>query len=103
MNSDLLQTILKQILEHCDPRCVILYGEKRTLSTSKIKSLDFCIILPHVDKCALLHELYLAIDSPIPFNILLYTCEEWTKLTQDFSSYASAIQKKGTVLYEQTP
>ena len=103
MISKLAQTILSDILRHCSPQKVILYGEKRTLSTSEIKSLDFCIILPEVDKPSLLHELYQTIDSPVPFNLLLYSCDEWEELTEDFSSYASAIQKKGTVLYEQKP
>ena len=103
MISKLTQTILREILQHCTPEKVILYGEKRTLATSEIKSLDFCIILPLADKPALLRELYLAIESPVPFNLLLYTCDEWAQLTQDFSSYAAAIQKKGTVLYEQNP
>lgn len=103
MLSKLADAILQDILRHCAPEQVILYGEKRTLATSEVKSLDFCIILPAADKPALLRKLYLAIESPIPFNLLLYTCEEWAELTADFSSYAAAIQKKGTVLYGKEP
>ncbi len=98
-----IEAILEGILTHCAPKSVILYGEKRSLSSGCIKALDFCVILPEVDKPALLHELYLSIDAEVPFNVLLYTCEEWEELTRDFSSYASAICKKGTVLYEQKP
>lgn len=98
-----VEAILVGILSHCAPRAVILYGEKHTLATSEIKSLDFCVILPDADKPALLRELYLTIASEIPFNVLLYTCDEWKTLTADFSSYASAIRKKGTVLYGQEP
>ena len=73
MISKLAQAILSDILRHCTPRKVILYGEKRSPATSEVKSLDFCIILPQVDKPALLHDLYLTIESPVPFNLLLYT------------------------------
>lgn len=100
-----IQSILSGILAHCCPKTVILYGEKRSISTNTLKSLDFCVIIPDADadKNALLRTLYLTVDETIPFNVLVYTCDEWDELTQDFSSYASAICKKGTVLYEQNP
>lgn len=98
-----IKNVLDGILAHCTPREIILYGEKRALASGALKSLDFCVILPEVDKPALLHELYLTIDASIPFNVLLYTCSEWDALLDDFSSYASAIRKKGTVLYGQEP
>lgn len=98
-----VEAILEGILTHCAPKCVILYGEKRSLASGCIKALDFCVILPAADKPALLYELYMTIDAEVPFNVLLYTCAEWEALTEDFSSYASAICKKGTVLYEQKP
>lgn len=98
-----IKHILSHILEHCDPCTVILYGEKHALATGEIKSLDFCIILPEVDKPSLTHKLYLAIESDIPFQVLLYSCREWQTLIQDATSYATAIRKKGTVLYGQEP
>lgn len=97
------EKILTGILAHCSPRTVILFGEKHALSTGEIKSLDFCVILPEADKPALLQEIYLAVESEVPFQVLLYTCQEWIDCIADFSSYAAAIHKKGTVLYGQEP
>ena len=70
----------------CRPLAIILYGEKRTLST---------------DKHALQHTLYLAIVADVPVNLTLYTVQEWDALTEDETSYAAWIRRKGRVLYEQ--
>lgn len=95
------QKILQGILQYCHPRKVLVYGEKYLLSSKQLKSIDICIVLAQADKPALLHKLYLNIASDIPFQLLLYTQEEWDKLTQDSASYASVIAGRGRVLYEQ--
>lgn len=98
-----IKSILSGIISNCKPKQVVMYGEKRSLSTGLVKSADFCVIIPDesINKNTVLRTLYLTLDVEIPFQVLLYTTEEWRTLTEDFSSYASAICKKGTVLYEQ--
>ena len=44
----------------------------------------------------------LKINMPIPVQFLLYQTDEWLELLRDSGSYASAIEKKGTVLYGET-
>lgn len=101
--SNIPKEVLQSILSCCNPEKVILYGEKLTVGSHKLKSADFCVILNEVDKPVLLHRLYLTINCTIPVNFLLYTSEEWSGLTQDFTSFAACIAQKGTVLYEKTP
>lgn len=96
------EEITQTIQELCTPLAVILYGEKRTLSTDKLKAASVCIIVPDgTDKHALQRALYLAIVADVPVNLTLYTVQEWDTLTQEQTSYASWIRRKGRVLYEQ--
>lgn len=97
--SDAIVTTIRQL---CTPLCIILYGEKRTLSTDKLKAASLCIVIPDdTDKHALQHTLYLSIIADIPINLTLYTIQEWNTLTQDETSYAAWIRRKGRLLYEQ--
>ncbi|MDO4174228.1 MAG: hypothetical protein Q4D42_05645 [Eubacteriales bacterium] len=91
--------LLDCVLACCQPRRVILYGEKFVVGSRDLKSADLCIILDACDKTALLRKLYLQANMPIPVQFLLYHTEEWREMLQDAGSYASAIEKKGTVLY----
>ena len=96
------EEILKGVLACCRPRRVILYGEKFVVGSHDMKSADLCIILDQCNKTELLRKLYLKINMPIPVQFLLYRTDEWRELLSDSGSYASAIEKKGTVLYGET-
>ncbi|MDD6612372.1 MAG: hypothetical protein PUE91_09235 [Clostridiales bacterium] len=93
------EDLLKSVLSCCNPKRVILYGEKFVVDSHDLKSADLCIILDQCDKKTLLSKLYLKVTMPIPVQFLLYSTEEWDRMLQDSGSYASAIEKKGTVLY----
>lgn len=94
--------IVNAVLRCCKPRSVILYGEKIQAGSHDLKAADLCIILDECDKKYLLPELYLQINVSIPVQFLLYSTEEWNALLTDGGSYASAIRRKGTVVYGQT-
>jgi len=51
------------------------------------------------NKRDLLTEMYLNIESSKPFDLLLYTEDEWSKCVNDSTSFAYQISQKGTVLY----
>ena len=94
--------IIDGILSCCHPQRIILYSEKTSLFDHALRGANFCIVVPTLEKKQLTQKLYLRISSEIPFNLLLYTPEEWARMTADPASYASHIAKKGKVLYEQT-
>lgn len=96
------EQMIAKICQLCAPRAIILYGEKRTLSTDQCKAASVCIIVPDdTDKHCLQQKLYLSIVADVPINFTLYTEQEWAELTQDDTSYAAWIRRKGRVLYEQ--
>ena len=94
--------IIQGILACCQPKYIILYSEKTSLFDHILRGANFCIVVPTLEKKKLTHKLYLTISADIPFNLLLYTPEEWAQMIADPASYASHIAKKGKVLYEQT-
>jgi hypothetical protein len=96
------QQLLTDILSVCKPEKVILYSEKRTLTTDRLKSVSLCIILPAtMEKAALLRKLYLSLSVDLPVDLTLYSHAEWQTLNQDHSSYAAWIGRRGRVVYEQ--
>ena len=98
-----MELALHAILRECAPERVILYAEKRTLTTDEIKSFSFCVIVPQCDdRNGLMQRLYLAIESDVPVNLTLYTHDEWAELQPDPSSYASWIGRRGRVIYESS-
>jgi hypothetical protein len=96
-----VEHILSAILKICDPVAVIMYGKKYDVSSDKIKSADFCLIIDSLPKDELLKRIYVEVESDIPYNVLIYTADEWEEMTGDPLSYASRISEKGTVIYER--
>ena len=97
-----LEIILTQILSLCDPEFVILFNQKRHVSTDVIKSADFLLVIDEGDKATLMRKIYLYVDSEIPFNLLIHTRDEWDELTADPFSFAYQTKEKGVVVYERT-
>ena len=96
---DVCALVLEGVQRCCEPRWIILYGEKVTAGERNLKSADFCIILDHPNRQTLLRDLYLKVQADIPVQFLVYSTKEWEALTADPNSYASAIRRKWTVLY----
>ena len=93
--------VLETVIQYCHPSRGILYGEKMT--GQNMRSANLCIIVDVMcDKKRLLRQLYLEVNAPFPVQFLLYNTDEWINMRKDAGSYASAIEKKGTVLYGQT-
>lgn len=95
------EKVLEQLRELIDPRKIILYGTKKDVATGTVNDIDICLVVVTKDKASLERELYLAIDSEISFDLILYTPEEWETLTADRQSFAHRIMEKGTVVYER--
>lgn len=98
----LVEQATKDILRVCEPHRIILFAEKRTMATGKLKALSLCVIVPDGTNCRHLRtKLHLALSADIPINLSVYTAEEWDDLLEDETSYAAWIARKGQVIYEQ--
>ena len=95
--------ICDEIKRLFDVEKIIIFSVKRCEKNSCITDLDVCVVtkeLPH-DRNTWLKKAYLDIESEIPFDLFLYTQDEWDTLTKDDSTFASRIARKGCVVYEK--
>ena len=68
------------ILGACQPVKIILYAEKRTMATDKLKAFSLCVIVPESANCRTLRtHLHLAITVSVPVSLSVYTTEEWAE------------------------
>ncbi|HJC12951.1 hypothetical protein [Agathobaculum sp.] len=98
--SESIRQAVRDILGVCQPQEIILFAEKRTMSTGKLKAFSLCVVVPEGTDCRQLRtRLHLALSTDVPVNLSVYTTEEWDDLTADDTSYAAWIARKGQVVY----
>lgn len=95
--------ICDEIKRLFDVEKIIVFSIKRCEKNDCVTDVDVCVItnVLTADRNAWLKKAYLEIDSEIPFDLFLYTPEDWESLIQDDSSFASRIARKGCVVYEK--
>ena len=97
--TEIIEQAVRDILTVCTPRKVILYAEKRTMATDKLKAFS---LSDDADARAVRTHLHLAITVDVPVSLSVYTIGEWDDLISDKTSYAAWIARKGRVIYDQT-
>ena len=99
MFNEEINNIKNQIVKKYDPKGIILFGSLAK-GIFKINSdIDLCIIKDTDDKRKLLTDMYVCVESEIPFDLVLYTDEEWSKCISDKSSFAYIINNTGVKIY----
>lgn len=89
------------IVRACNPHQIILFAEKRTMATGKLKAFSLCVIVPDGTDCRQLRtRLHLALSTDVPVSLSVYACGEWEELLENQTSYAAWIARKGQVIYE---
>lgn len=94
-----LKPVIDQIRELLSAEKTYLFSVKRDEVNGEITEFSLGVITPRVDgtnRNAVIKEVYLAVDSEISYNLFLYSPDEWERLTEDSSSFASRILRKGT-------
>ncbi len=89
-----------QIAALVHPVRIIIYNCKRSIS-NELSSFKLCVIV-HEGNCGKIEQkIYLSLDCEVPFDVLVYTGEQWNALIKDKYSFASrGIMNGGVVLYE---
>ena len=49
--TQMIEQAVKDILGACEPSQIILYAEKRTMATDKLKAFSLCVIVPDNADC----------------------------------------------------
>jgi hypothetical protein len=97
-----IKLVSEQIVKACNPIKIILMSHKISV-TSELISFKLCVVVhddvPNISELEC--NLYMEIDSEIPYDMVIYKESEWNKLICDHDTFASKINRTGTVIYEQ--
>jgi uncharacterized protein len=94
-----IDSIKEQIVTKYNPSKIILFGSQTKGTATRKSDIDICIIKDAEDKRKLLIDMYINIESNRPFDLLLYTEDEWKHCIDDSTSFAYLINKKGIKIY----
>lgn len=96
-----IRRVATGIAELFSPEKIILYSKKINFETDDVKSFSLCVILTAQDTLRAEQAIYLKVESALPFDVLVYTPEQWQKLISNKYSFACNTIQKGNVLYEK--
>ena len=65
----------------------------------KLRSSKLCLVGRIEDKKKMLTRIFDEVDSEIPYDILLYTDEQFEELKNSSDAFASRVNQKGRVRY----
>lgn len=91
--------ITEEIINKFNPTKIILFGSIANGTYKSDSDIDLCIIKDTQNKRNLTANIYTEIDCEMPFDILVYTNEEWERNINDLSSFAYKINTSGVILY----
>lgn len=95
-----IEQTVNRIVELFHPSRVIEYNTKYDMDDN-ISAFKLCIVGDIPDKRRMLTRIFDEVDSDIPYDVLLYTDEQFRELTKDDGAFASHVNQKGRVRYEK--
>ena len=99
LDNKLISDVVDQIVYNFGPKKIILFSRKDDLSGNCL-SFKLCILLNCKDKLEAEREIYINTDSEIPFDIIVYTPDEFEDNLGVVGSFASKVNRTGIVVYE---
>lgn len=96
--SPCIDHVVGAVVRRLDPQLVYLYSQKKHPGGG-VTGFKLCVVLDNMDKRTAEIEVYRNIDCDIPFDVLIYTMQEWKDLTVWEGSFASKIQQTGLIVY----
>lgn len=82
------------------PDKIILYNEKTGMGGS-VSAFKLCVVVEAEDPRRLEEQIYMQVDSPVSFDVLVYSREDWDRLLGEPGSFAQRIDRTGRLLYGQ--
>ena len=95
-----IEAALQHLLATVRPKLVYLY-KHRISDQGETVGFKFCVVTQVADPVELERRLYLAVDCPVTFGLLVYTPEEWDVLCRCPGGFAHEILDRGELLFQQ--
>lgn len=102
---DQVRKLADGLVKKFNPEKIILFGSRAENKNEKDSDIDICIVADFSDKREFrkLISRYIydweGLDFDVPVDIIVYTPEQWERLSQEKFSFANIIDKEGLVLY----
>ena len=93
-----IEETVDQIVKLFSPSRVIEYNTKYDMD-GKLRSFKLCFVGKIQDKKKMLTQIFDEVDSEIPYDILLYTDEQFEELKDSSDAFASRVNQKGRLRY----
>ena len=97
-----LEQLRDGIIRLAVPECILLFSQKHA-PDGTLSSVKLCVIISGDNTDEVERQLYMELDCAIPFDVLVYSHDTWNQRTKEPGSFASRIQKTGSVLYAANP
>lgn len=94
-----LYHIAEEICRKANVWKIILFSQKYGLSGG-VDSFKLCIIIKNGDKTQVEKNIYLGVETDIPFDVVIYTKKEFEMLSGEKGTFAHKVNTTGKVLYE---
>ena len=95
---DPISEVVKQITELVEVERIILFSKKINLS-GEVSSFKICIVTHGNDVIEYEKLIYIEVDSDVPFDVVIYSSENWKKYLLEDGSFCNKVNSTGSVIY----
>ncbi len=96
----MIQEVVSALSQMPDVEKVYLFRMKT--DSNGLASFKLCVIFQTSEKQKAETQIYRDIDCDIPFDVILYTPQEWAAQEKMVYSFANRVKKEGYLLYEKS-
>ncbi len=94
-----IKCVVRQLKKMADVKKIMLFHKKNSLNGG-LSAFKICAVIETIDKPMLEMRIYREIDSEIPFDVVIYTPEEWRILSEEKGTFANKVAKTGCEIIE---
>ena len=95
-----VQELADRIAALCSPEKIYIFSMKYDLR-QRVTSFKLCVVADTPEKRRLEQDIYLRLDCPLPYDVVIYTAEEWAEFSADEDTFAHSIAEKGVLVYDK--
>jgi hypothetical protein len=93
-----ITAVVREIDRQFHSAQIYLFNHKLNRS-HEVASFKLCVIYDFPDKAAAERAIYMDIDSGVPFDVVLYTHDEWERLSGEPDSFARRVSETGFAVH----
>lgn len=97
-----MQQLVDDIAGLCSPEQIYLFSVKVNMG-GEVTSFKLCVIADTQSKTHLEQKIYLSLDCELPYDVVIYTADEWKAFMKNPLSFAHSIIEKGWKVYDKAP